>query len=163
MFCRSGVVTDFSGPALGELAAWALSPRVGAATVDIDLGAGRRLAGLRVTGGPGGWTAASAFDPARAKWARPVTAAPDAFLVVSRQKLAAMGGFDADRFPDDGADLDLALRMQAMGASCVLFGELRATAGATDVALSRAARAAFGAADLALAAGLEPASPGAPP
>ena len=69
-------------------------------------------------------------------------AAPAAFIALDRAKLAAVGGFDAERFPGEGADVELALRLRRAGQAAVLLGGLRATAPAEAVVPS-AARAAL--------------------
>ena len=52
----------------------------------------------------------------------PVLAAPAAFMVIARARLAAAGGFDDRRFPEAGADLDLGLRLRRMGFASLLLG-----------------------------------------
>ncbi len=129
--CRGDLTLEGPAGALAELAAWALHPLAGAVTIDIRQGEDR-LAGLaleRDRGAEGAhWAVASAFRQQREGGSRPVLAAPSAFLVVGRARLAALGGVDAERFPGDGADLDLGMRLRAAGASSVLLGHLGATA-----------------------------------
>ncbi len=72
-------------------------------------------------------------------------------MVVSRAKLAALGGIDARRFGDFGAALDLALRLRRMGCHSVLLGET-VSAARLPPATRGAQLAGFDAAELAAAA-----------
>ena len=130
VFCAAGVVLDGAGEALDEVSRWALSPGVGCATVRIDPPRGVPLSGLGLTAQGGAWRCGSAFEPGRAGQSRPVLAAPAEFMAISRAKLAAIGGVDDLRFRDQGADLDLGLRLRRLGWACVLLGDLRAAASA---------------------------------
>ena len=157
VIARHGLSLDPQAGALAEVAAWALSSRVGAVTIDLAVGRTARLTGLALSRDEEGWNAVSAFDPARAGRSRPVLAAPAAFLAVSRATLAAAGGADSRRFPDDSADLDLSLRLRRMGLVNVLLGHLQGAAPASAAPRGGpAALAAFEAADLAEAAAAFP-------
>jgi hypothetical protein len=149
VFCRAGVRPPST---LGALAAWALSPWCGAVTVQVEA-PGAPLAGLALQRAADGWRLRSAFDAAHAGRARPVLAAPAAFMAISRAHLAAAGGFDDRRFPGPGADLDLGLRLRRMGFPSLLLG---APAAAADRELSPFAEASMfaglDAAELAAAA-----------
>ncbi len=161
MLCRAGVSLDPAPEALADIAAWALSSVVGTVTVPLAGGRGVTLAGLGLAESRTGFSAGSAFDAARAGQARPVLGAPAAFLAVARAKLAAVGGIDAERFPDGGADLDLALRLRRMGCAGVLLGDLGAHAGAglTATHTDGSALGAFEAGELAAAAHAWPPPP----
>ena len=121
VFCQAGVRPP-PGDALGELAAWSLSPLVGAATMELRPADAGPLAGLALSGAGSRWSLISGFDPARAGQARPVLAAPAEFMALSRAKLAAFGGFDDRRFPEQGAEFDLALRLRRAGHASMLLG-----------------------------------------
>lgn len=148
---RSDLRPDVRAGGLAELAAWALHPAVGACTVEVR-GTGGRLAGLGVATAPHGWTAVSGFDPGRAGQPRPVLACPAEFLVVSRARLAAAGGLDAQRFPHAGGDLDLGLSFRRTGLTSLLLDSLSASAEGGWLAPGPAELAAFDAAELAAAA-----------
>ena len=129
VFCRSGVTLQDKSDALSSLAAWACHPLAASATVEIAAQeATTPLAGLSVRAGRGGWEAVSAFAPALQGQARPVLASPAALMAVSRARLAAVEGFDGERFPEDGCDLDLALRLRREGLASVLLGGITASA-----------------------------------
>ncbi len=160
VFCHAGVRTPRAPGMLAELAAWSLSPLAGGVTIGLQAGRSTPLTGLALDRANGGWRLTSAYDAARAGQARPVLAAPGAFMVVARAKLAAIGGIDDRRFPGAGADLDLALRLRRMGAASILIGDITATAAALDVCIPTAVLGAFDAAELAAAADAFPVSPG---
>jgi hypothetical protein len=125
--CRSGVELAARPGGLSLLAAWAAHPLVAAATAEIVAdGPDAPLAGLSLRAAREGWEATSAFVPALQGQARPVLAAPSTLMAVSRARLAALVGFDAERFPEDGAELDLALRLRREGLACALIGGLSA-------------------------------------
>ena len=128
LLCRAGLSLSPGPGALDELAAWALSPLVGAATVRIESGGGP-VAGLAVSRTADGWRAVPALPSASPGQSHPVLAAPAALLAVSRARLAAIGGIDADRFPDAGADLDLGLQLRRMGCASLVLGDLEARLG----------------------------------
>ena len=131
VFCVAGVVLGAAPGSLDEVSRWALSPGVGGATVRIDQPRGVPLSGLGLIYEGGSWRCRSDFDPGRPEQPRPVLAAPSEFLVVSRAKLAAVGGVDHLRFHKDWADLDLGLRLRRQGWASILFGDLRAVAAAS--------------------------------
>lgn len=131
VFCAAGVVLASAPGSLDEVSRWALSPGVGGATVRIDQPRGLPLSGLGLTCQGGGWRCRSDFDPGRPEQPRPVLAGPSEFLVVSRAKLAAVGGVDHLRFQTDWADLDLGLRLRRQGWATILFGDLRAIGSAS--------------------------------
>lgn len=147
LLCRAGVSPDPAPEALADIAAWALSPLAGTVTIRLGGGRGAALAGLGLTNSRERFSAGSAFDASRAGQARPVLGAPAAFLAVARGKLAAVGGIDAERFPDGGADMDLALRLRRIGCAGVLLGDLGARGGAVLTGAQPAERAAIGAFD----------------
>ena len=160
IICQAGVRL---GPQIGgleQIAAWAVSPGVGAATVPIRHG-DDTLAGLALARSDDGWSLASAFDPAVAGLSRPVLASPAALLAIGRDRLAMLGGVADARLPAGGADLDLALRLRKLGLANVLLGHLSAEA---DAALPLAGElagapfAAFDPAELAAAAAAYPPS-----
>jgi len=160
LLCRAGVSLDPAPEALADIAAWALSPLAGTVTIGLAGGRGAALAGLGLTDSGTEFVVGSAFDAARAGQARPVLGAPAAFLAVARAKLAAVGGVDAEHFPGDGADLDLALRLRRMGCAGVLLGDLGARGGGALTAGQAADRSAVGgfeAGELAAAAHAWPA------
>jgi hypothetical protein len=127
IFCRAGVTLQPKPGCLAEIGGWAQHPLVGAVTVEVmGEDAATPLAGLCLRAARPGWSAISAFVPSLQGQARPVLGAPAAFMAISRAKLAALGGLDADRFPEDGGDLDLALRLKGDGLAAVLLGELAA-------------------------------------
>ena len=140
---------------LAEMAAWALAPNVGAVTLELRAPGARPLAGLALARTDTGWVLASAYDPQCAGRSRPVLAAPEALMVVSRAKLAALGGIDARRFGDSGAALDLALRLRRMGCHSVLLGETTSAARLPS-ATRGPGLAGFDAAELAAAANAFP-------
>ena len=133
--------------AIEELAAWCLAPLTGAASVRLQTPAGD-LGGLGLARGPEGWRT----GPAQGEGARPVLAAPAAFLAVSRARLAAVGGVDELRFPDRAADLDLGLRLRRAGWSSLVLGDLVATCGEAAALAEGPDLAALDPAELAAAA-----------
>jgi hypothetical protein len=147
---RAGLQLDCSAQRLEELAAWALHPCAGAATLEIDTPAGR-LGGLGLARAGAGWRTGPAETSPRGANGRPALAAPAALLAVARARLAAMGGFDDLRFPAGGADLDLGLRMRRAGwTSLVLAGP--GARGPAEPLSQGAGLAAFEAQELAAAA-----------
>ncbi len=160
VICRSGVRLDeVSGP-LDELALWALSPLAGAASMPVETANGM-LAGLRVERTSAGWRAGSAFDAGQAGRARPVLGAPAGLMVVSRARLASLGGFDDRRFPAAGADLELGLGLRRLGQAAVLLGWARASGPpglAAAAQIKGTALAPFDPGELAAAAAAYPAS-----
>ncbi len=160
--CQAGVLLDPAPGAMEEIAAWALSPLVGALTVPIRRGAAAPLAGLAVERTDKCWAVRSAFAPDLQGRSRPVLAAPAAFLAIGRNKLAMLGGAAAERLPAGGVDLDLGLRLRRLGMGSVLLGHLSAE-GPTNAAvageLAGAALAAFEADELAAAAAAYPVAP----
>ena len=164
VLCRAGVELKAGTNVLATIAAWALHPLAGAVTVEISgADAETPLAGLALRQAKAGWTPASAFQPALRGRSRPVLGAPAAFMALDRAKLAAVGGFDADRFAGEGADLDLALRLRRTGCAGILLGDLRAEApaGPLPPAAGHAALAPLDTDELAAAAEAFPAP--APP
>lgn len=164
VLCRAGVVLQSSPGGLEEICGWARHRLAGPVTVaitaaDDDI----PLAGLALRQTRLGWTTVSGFTPTLKGRARPVLAAPGAFMAVDRAKLAAAGGFDAERFPEDGADLDLCLRMRRTGHAAILIGDVAAAAAAIPVAGASlpAALALLDVDELAAAAAAYPA-PSAP-
>lgn len=161
---RTDMILSPRSGTLSDLAAWALSPRVGGATIDVHGGGDGRLGGLALERDPGGWRLETAFDPGLEGRSRPVLAAPAAFMAVSRAKLAALGGID-ERFTGDGADLDLGLRLRRMGCASVLLGDLAGSAQAglgVDPAVAPAAFAGFDPDELAAASHAFPPPRGRP-
>jgi hypothetical protein len=129
VFCRAGVELRGEPGALSEICGWALHPLAASATVELTAQeAATPLAGLCLRPGRPGWSAASAFVPSLQGAARPVLAAPAAFMAVSCAKLAGLDGFDGERFPEDAADLDFALRMRRDGLASVLLADIGAAA-----------------------------------
>ncbi|HEY5410616.1 MAG TPA: hypothetical protein VIJ94_07805 [Caulobacteraceae bacterium] len=167
IICQAGVrLGDAGGGDAGGglevIAAWASAPNVGAVTVPIRRGKGAPLAGLALERTDAGWATKSAFAEGLQGQRRPVLAAPAALLAIGRDKLAMLGGVDADRLPAGAADLDLGLRLRRIGLPCVLLGDLAADAGAgIDLSgeIAGSALAAFDATELAAAAGAYPAPP----
>ncbi len=160
VICRAGAVLDDRPRALEELAAWALSPLVGTATLRID-GGPAPLAGLALARRPSGWRLGSAYAAAKDGRPRPVLAAPSAFLAVGRAKLAASGALEDPRIPGQAADLDLALKLRRMGAAGLLLGDLTARASAQAGGTAEGADfAGFDWAELAAAAEAYPAPEG---
>jgi hypothetical protein len=151
---RAGVLMGDAPHGLEELAAWCLHPLAAAATVALDA-AEERVAGLGLAFGPQGWRAGAA--PAGDRKARPVLAAPAAFLAVSRARLAAVGGIDDARFPDRAADLDLGLRLRRAGWSSLALGDLAAAWSGRAATAQGADLAPFDPAELAAAAAAFPA------
>ena len=157
--CQAGVRLDPRPGAVEEIAAWALSPLVGAVTVPISRGAAAPLAGLAVERTDKGWAVGSAFAPDLHGRSRPVLAAPAAFLAVGRNKLAMLGGAAAERLPAGGVDLDLGLRLRRLGTGSVLLGHLSAEGPANAAITGEMAGvplAAFQADELAAAAAAYP-------
>ena len=162
VICQAGVRLCDAPGAIEAIAAWASSPLVGTATVEIR-GAGPPLAGLALSHGETGWAVRSAFSADLEGRSRPVLAAPAAFLAVGRHKLAMLGELADQRLPAGGVDLDLALRLRRIGLAGVLLGGLAAEAAAgvqPSGELSGAALAAFDPAELASAAAAWPAPSG---
>lgn len=166
IFCRAGVEFAPKAGALSELAAWACHPLVATATVEVAADEpDTPLAGLSLRSGRDGWEAASAFVPALQGASRPVLAAPAALMAVSRARLAAADGFDAERFPEDGADLDLAIRLRREGLASALIGDIAASAPAALLAAPQIAPVLclYDADELAAAADAYPSAVHAPP
>ena len=160
VFCHAGVRPP-PGDALAELAAWSLSPLVGATTLNLRPPSGRLLAGLALARAGANWALTSGFDPARVGQPRPILAAPSEFMLLSRAKLAAFGGFDDRRFPDQGAEFDLALRLRRAGHAAVLLGESATSVEELAPRWDAAGLAGFDAAELAAAADAYPGLAGA--
>lgn len=157
--CQAGVLLDPAPGALEEIAAWTLSPLVGAVTVPIRRAAAAPLAGLAIERGDKGWAVVSAFAPDLEGRSRPVLAAPAAFMALGRNKLAMLGGAAAERLPAGGVDLDLGLRLRRLGMGSVLLGHLPAegpTGAAVAGEIAGAALAGFDADELAAAAAAYP-------
>ncbi|HEX8232972.1 MAG TPA: hypothetical protein VF559_06485 [Caulobacteraceae bacterium] len=154
LLCRAGLSLSPGAP-LASMARWALSPLAGAVTGTVLTEAGP-AAGLTVGRGPVGWRAV----PIEKQGNAPVLAAPGAFMAVARGKLAAVGGFDAERFPGDAADIDLCLRLRRMGWSSLALSDVRASAGEPVPTDEGAAMALLDPAELAAAAEAYPASDG---
>ncbi len=154
VFCRVGVIASFPVGGLDEMAGWALLPTAGAVTLQMSRAGGAPLAGLGVSARSGSWRCDSAYEAARNGQRRPVLAAPAAFLVVARSKLASAGGVDGRRFPGGGADLDLGLRLRRAGWPAILLADLRAAGPETapEAEAPGAELAGFDSAELAGAA-----------
>jgi hypothetical protein len=127
VLCRAGVILEGPTPAVAEMAAWAMSPLVGAVTAEVSTG-DQTLAGLALQPSRNGWRIVSAFDPGQQGASRPVLAAPAALLAIERGKLAAAGGFDAHRLTDGGTGFDLGLRLRRAGYANILLGGIGASA-----------------------------------
>jgi hypothetical protein len=151
LIAHAGVRLQPDPHALEDMAAWSLSPLCAAVTAQIMGDA--PLAGLKLRRDGAGWAAVSAHDPRRQGQGRPVLAAPAALLCIGRERLAAVGGVDDLRFPGEGADLDLGLRLRRAGWSSLLLGSVRARfeAGPTPPLAGRADLAALDADELAAA------------
>lgn len=122
VFCHGDVEPERT--AVVDSVRWAAQPGVGAVTVELHAG-DQALLGLdRLQDG----SIAAGRTHARAD--RPVSAAPAAFLAVSRLALAEADGFDPDR---PMAEVDLAARMAAAGRRSVALGSRRAAAPTTVV------------------------------
>lgn len=122
LLCRAGLIPT-PGTDIGAMAAWATARLAGAVTGVVET-PGETTAGLSVARARRGWRIAPAPpQPCSA----PVLAAPAEFMAVSRAKLAAVGGIDDKRFPDGGADLDVALRLRRMGWHSLALTDARAT------------------------------------
>lgn len=138
ILCRAGVKFAAAPGGLSALAAWSCHPLVAAATVEVGADEpATPLAGLCLRPARAGWEAASAFTPSLQGQARPVLAAPGALMAVSRARLAMADGFDSERLPDEGADIDLALRLRREGLACAVVGGLAAQAPAASLAPPR--------------------------
>ena len=124
---RAGVYLEAQARGLEELAAWSLHPLAGAASVTLRTPGQAPLSGLGLAREDGRWRIGSAYGPAQDGRGGPVLAAPAAFMVVSRAKLAAVGGIDDLRFPGHGADLDLGLRLRRAGWTSLVLGGLSAS------------------------------------
>jgi hypothetical protein len=107
---------------LSQVCAWAMAPRIGAVTVDIVGSREAPLSGLAIEADDGGLGVRSAGDETSLGRARLVPAAPAAFMAISRNALASVGGFDADRLALGPADLDLGLRLRRAGRTSIVFG-----------------------------------------
>ena len=154
VICQAGVQLSPSRDSIAELAAWAISPGVGAVTIPIA-GGQTPLAGLALERTGEGWSIVSAYSQGLEGRSRPVLAAPAAFLAVARDRLAVLGGPADKRLPAGGVDLDLGLRQRRLGLAGVLLGHLGAVAGAgvqPAGELSGPALGAFDASELAAAA-----------
>ena len=127
VLCRAGVVVDAGEATASDLAAWAMSPLVGAVTCAIASGE-QVLAGQTVVFSRNGWRIVSAHDPAAAASSRPILAASAALMAVERRKLAAVGGLNGDRLPDGGTGFDLGLRLRGAGWTSVLLAGRAASA-----------------------------------
>jgi hypothetical protein len=155
LMARAGTTLGAAG-VLEELAAWSLSPLAGAVTIPLTARGRPRMAGLGLEPEGTGWRAVSA-DRTAAPESHPVLAAPAAFLAVARAKLAAVGGVDDHAFPDQGADLDLALRLRRAGWHSLLLGlPAAALASAPAPGPAGAALAPFDPGELAAAAAAFP-------
>ena len=157
LLARSGVRWEPKPHGLEELAAWCLSPRVGAATVALHGEGATPLSGLGLSRTGEGWRVGSAHDPACEGQARPVLATPAAFTALSRARLTAVGGADDLRFPGAAADLDLGLRLRRAGWCSVLLGDLSASWSGGAVLAEGSDLAPFDPAELAAAAAAFPA------
>jgi hypothetical protein len=163
VLCRAGVRLEPRPNALTDVCGWALHPLAGPVTIAVTAEEEQPLAGLALRLATSGWAVASAYAAALEGRARPILAAPGAFMALDRAKLAAAGGFDAERFPDEGADIDLALRLRRTGRAGVLLGDLRAVddAKAPAASCAQAALALLDIDELAAAADAYPAPPDA--
>lgn len=121
--CHAGLSLE-TGADLQWMTRWALAPNVGAVTGSVATSIGV-CNGLTVNRTRKGWRLAPAAAVAERA---PILAAPAAFMAVSRAKCAAVGGVDAVRFPDEGADLDLCLRFRRLGWFSLAMADVRASA-----------------------------------
>jgi hypothetical protein len=106
---------------LSQICAWSMVPRIGAVTIEIQGPKRGPLAGLSLVKGSGGLMAVSGQEDAMQAASRPVTAAPAAFMAISRESLVAVSGFDSERLPRTLADVDLALRLRKAGRVSILI------------------------------------------
>jgi len=107
--------------ALPQICAWSMTPGVGAVTLPIVAQNSPAMAGLGLVRDPSGLKVVRSLENPADAGSRPVLAAPAAFMVISRESLVAVGGFDGERLPDGLADLDLALRLRRQGRSSVVL------------------------------------------
>ena len=113
---------------LSQICAWAMAPRIGAVTVEIQSAKRGSLAGLAIVKGANGLEVVNGNQDSAGGHSRTVTAAPAAFLAVSRESLVAVGGFDSERLPQALADVDLSLRLHRIGRVSILLAGAAAIA-----------------------------------
>ena len=114
--------------ALSQICAWAMAPRIGAVTIEIQSAKRGSLAGLAIVKGANGLEVVNGNQASAGGHSRTITAAPAAFLAVSRESLVAAGGFDSERLPRALADVDLSLRLHRIGRVSILLAGAAAIA-----------------------------------
>ena len=114
--------------ALSQICAWAMAPRIGAVTIEIQSAKRGSLAGLAIVKGAKGLEVVNGNEDSVGGHSRTVTAAPAAFLALSRESLVAVDGFDSERLPQALADVDLSLRLHRIGRVSVLLAGTAAIA-----------------------------------
>jgi hypothetical protein len=124
--CRAGVELDPDSN-LAAMAAWSLEPEAGCVAGRLRRGDASE-AGLGVRWTRQGWCVASH----QSERDGPVAAASSDLFAISRAKLAAVGGVDAERFPGCLADFDLALRLRRLGWSSLALNSASASAPESD-------------------------------
>jgi hypothetical protein len=105
-----------------------MAPRIGAVTIEIQSAKRGSLAGLAIVKGAKGLEVVNGNQDSVGGHSRTVTAAPAAFLALSRESLVAVGGFDSERLPQALADVDLSLRLHRIGRVSILLAGTAAIA-----------------------------------